>query len=46
MEKKKYTPRLRIDISVYYHGKTVLKLKKVTLFKAKNILRDINKKYN
>jgi len=40
------TPRLRIDINVYFHGKQERKYKKVTINRAKNILKDTNKKYN
>ena len=48
-KKKKYNkhvPRLQIDLTIYFHGKQILKYRKITLTRAKKMLRDINKKFN
>ena len=42
----KSAPRLRIDLTIYFHGKSILKYRKITLTRAKKMLKDINKKFN
>ena len=42
----KRAPRLQIDLTIYFHGKLIFKYRKITLTRAKKMLRDINKKFN
>ena len=45
-KKTNKAPRLRIDLTIYFHGKSILKYRKITLTRAKKMLKDINKKFN